>query len=225
MLGSLLLWVIMVKRLWSWEPLFLNNTLQWLIERRGQKWTHPAPCFTDLGNLRTNTKGFLHVQKPFRGQRWTVCMPTIICFRKCAGSVTASLKSRLDFLQEGEQLVKKIGGVFAFKVKDGPGGKEATWVVDVKNGKGSVSNDTGRDLRDWRSFSLHPGLYSSIFCSAVRLKYWNLLKTKTFYSHTSASSAAVCLSTKVQSLLWKSFRKLIMCFSLDLDHFPYFCSS
>uniref|UniRef100_A0A8D0CNG8 Sterol carrier protein 2 n=1 Tax=Sander lucioperca TaxID=283035 RepID=A0A8D0CNG8_SANLU len=41
---------------------------------------------------------------------------------------------------EGEQLVKKIGGVFAFKVKDGPDGKEATWVVDVKNGKGSVTS-------------------------------------------------------------------------------------
>lgn len=41
--------------------------------------------------------------------------------------------------EEGEQFVKKIGGVFAFKIKDGPGGKEATWVVDVKNGKGSVA--------------------------------------------------------------------------------------
>ncbi|NWI20438.1 NLTP protein, partial [Crypturellus soui] len=40
--------------------------------------------------------------------------------------------------EEGEQFVKKIGGVFAFKIKDGPGGKEATWIVDVKNGKGSV---------------------------------------------------------------------------------------
>ncbi|XP_066453685.1 sterol carrier protein 2 [Eleutherodactylus coqui] len=40
--------------------------------------------------------------------------------------------------EEGEQYVKKIGGVFAFKVKDGPGGKEASWVIDVKNGKGSV---------------------------------------------------------------------------------------
>ena len=35
------------------------------------------------------------------------------------------------FFQEGEQFVKKIGGIFAFKVKDGPGGKEASWVVDV----------------------------------------------------------------------------------------------
>lgn len=40
--------------------------------------------------------------------------------------------------------MKKIGGVFAFKVKDGPNGKEATWFVDVKNGKGCVHNDTGR---------------------------------------------------------------------------------
>ncbi|XP_051956675.1 sterol carrier protein 2-like [Xyrauchen texanus] len=44
--------------------------------------------------------------------------------------------------EDGEQFVKKIGGVFAFKVKEGPGGKEATWIVDVKNGKGSVDNDT-----------------------------------------------------------------------------------
>ncbi|GAB0193174.1 sterol carrier protein 2 [Grus japonensis] len=41
--------------------------------------------------------------------------------------------------EDGEQFVKKIGGVFAFKIKDGPGGKEATWIVDVKNGKGSVA--------------------------------------------------------------------------------------
>lgn len=47
--------------------------------------------------------------------------------------------------EEGEDLVKKIGGVFAFKVKDGPGGKEALWVVDVKNGKGSVTNDAGKN--------------------------------------------------------------------------------
>uniref|UniRef100_A0A3P8RTI1 Sterol carrier protein 2 n=1 Tax=Amphiprion percula TaxID=161767 RepID=A0A3P8RTI1_AMPPE len=46
--------------------------------------------------------------------------------------------------QDGEKLVKKVGGVFAFKVKDGPGGQEETWVVDVKNGKGSVSNDPGK---------------------------------------------------------------------------------
>nr|XP_028589289.1 non-specific lipid-transfer protein [Podarcis muralis] len=46
--------------------------------------------------------------------------------------------------EEGEQYVKKIGGIFAFKVKEGPGGKEATWVVDVKNGKGCVDFDSDK---------------------------------------------------------------------------------
>lgn len=46
-------------------------------------------------------------------------------------------------LQQGEQLVKKIGGVFAFIVKDGPGGETARWVVDVKSGQGSVTVDSG----------------------------------------------------------------------------------
>lgn len=59
-----------------------------------------------------------------------------------AYSVFKEIEKRLQ--EEGEQLVKKIGGVFAFKVKDGPDGKEATWVVDVKSGKGSVTNDTGK---------------------------------------------------------------------------------
>lgn len=49
-------------------------------------------------------------------------------------------------LQEGEAYVKKIGGIFAFNVKDGPDGKEALWVMDVKNGKGSVNNDAGLSL-------------------------------------------------------------------------------
>lgn len=59
--------------------------------------------------------------------------------------MTLDYQMLLSFLaQDGEQFVKKIGGVFAFKVKDGPEGKEALWVVDVKNGKGSVDNDAGQ---------------------------------------------------------------------------------
>ncbi|CAB1326773.1 unnamed protein product [Coregonus sp. 'balchen'] len=54
-----------------------------------------------------------------------------------------SLCSDWVTLQEGKDVVKKIGGVFAFKVKDGPEGRDALWVVDVKNGQGSVSNDAG----------------------------------------------------------------------------------
>ncbi|XP_061634075.1 sterol carrier protein 2b isoform X3 [Phyllopteryx taeniolatus] len=53
-------------------------------------------------------------------------------------------KVRAMFAQDGDAFVKKIGGVFAFKVKDGPGGKEATWFVDVKNGSGCVHNDTAK---------------------------------------------------------------------------------
>lgn len=44
--------------------------------------------------------------------------------------------------------MKKIGGIFAFKVKGGPGGAEAVWVVDVKNGSGSVTNDAGQQTVD-----------------------------------------------------------------------------
>ncbi|XP_043941388.1 sterol carrier protein 2 [Protopterus annectens] len=51
-------------------------------------------------------------------------------------AVFKEIEKRLQ--QEGPQFVKKIGGVFAFKVKDGPGGEEAMWTVDVKNGSGSV---------------------------------------------------------------------------------------
>ncbi|XP_054621435.1 sterol carrier protein 2 [Dunckerocampus dactyliophorus] len=69
--------------------------------------------------------------------------------------------------EEGAQLVKKIGGIFAFQVKDGPGGKEATWFVDVKNGNGSVTNEPGtkadctlsmsdKDLLDLMTGKLNP---------------------------------------------------------------------
>ncbi|XP_038522152.1 non-specific lipid-transfer protein isoform X1 [Canis lupus familiaris] len=53
-----------------------------------------------------------------------------------ANLVFKEIEKKLE--EEGEEFVKKIGGIFAFKVKNGPEGKEATWVVDVKNGKGSV---------------------------------------------------------------------------------------
>ncbi|KAF5893504.1 non-specific lipid-transfer protein-like, partial [Clarias magur] len=48
--------------------------------------------------------------------------------------------------EEGDQYVKKIGGVFAFKVRDGPGGKDATWIVNVRDGKGCVHNDTSKKV-------------------------------------------------------------------------------
>uniref|UniRef100_A0A3P9A183 Sterol carrier protein 2 n=1 Tax=Esox lucius TaxID=8010 RepID=A0A3P9A183_ESOLU len=59
-----------------------------------------------------------------------------------AYSVFQEIEKKLK--EEGEGIVKTIGGVFAFKVKDGPEGKDAVWVVDVKNGRGSVSNDADK---------------------------------------------------------------------------------
>ncbi|KAM9530410.1 sterol carrier protein 2-like isoform 1-T3 [Salvelinus alpinus] len=59
-----------------------------------------------------------------------------------AYAVFQEIKKKLE--EDGESFVKKIGGVFAFKVKDGPDGEEAIWIVDVKNGKGCVHNDTAK---------------------------------------------------------------------------------
>lgn len=43
----------------------------------------------------------------------------------------------------GAEYVKKINGIFCFKLKSGD--KEGVWVVDAKNGSGSVSfNPTGK---------------------------------------------------------------------------------
>ena len=40
--------------------------------------------------------------------------------------------------EDGANLIKKVKGIFLFKVKNGPGGKEGSWIVDAKNGSGSV---------------------------------------------------------------------------------------
>merc|ERR1711893_212973 len=77
-----------------------------------------------------------------------LCRPAQVQAVPTSASVTAGfacdpifqeIQKQLE--QSGEEYVKKIKGIFCFKVKNGPGGKEATWVVDVKNGKGSVKMD------------------------------------------------------------------------------------
>ncbi|XP_004068213.1 non-specific lipid-transfer protein [Oryzias latipes] len=77
--------------------------------------------------------------------------PRVQAWNTSAGDGLEGFKAHAVFqeiskkLQEdGEQFVKKIGGVFAFKVRDGPNGQEATWFVDVKNGRGSVHTDTDK---------------------------------------------------------------------------------
>jgi len=54
---------------------------------------------------------------------------------KC-GPVFKMLAAALE--TDGPALVKKINGIYGFKVSGGPGGKEVTWIVDVKNGSGKV---------------------------------------------------------------------------------------
>lgn len=43
------------------------------------------------------------------------------------------------FESEGAELVKKVNGIFCFEVKGGPGGAAEKWIVDAKNGSGSVT--------------------------------------------------------------------------------------
>ncbi|XP_063861191.1 LOW QUALITY PROTEIN: sterol carrier protein 2-like [Scylla paramamosain] len=47
--------------------------------------------------------------------------------------------------EDGPALVGKVKGVYCFQVKGGPGGREGKWIVDAKNGSGSVTyNGTGK---------------------------------------------------------------------------------
>ncbi|KAM6217901.1 sterol carrier protein 2 isoform 3-T3 [Rhynchocyon petersi] len=80
--------------------------------------------------------GFPEAARSFRTQQIEAAPTSSAADGFKANLVFKEIEKKLE--EEGEQFVKKIGGIFAFKVKDGPGGKEATWVVDVKNGKGSV---------------------------------------------------------------------------------------
>ena len=53
-------------------------------------------------------------------------------------------------VQKGAEAVKKVNGIFLFKVKT-KDNKEGVWVVDVKNGNGSVKFDsTGLSINYFR---------------------------------------------------------------------------
>ena len=42
------------------------------------------------------------------------------------------------FCKDGEKLVKEIKGSYLFKLKDGEGGATGEFLVDLKNGSGSI---------------------------------------------------------------------------------------
>ena len=51
--------------------------------------------------------------------------------------------------ERGEELTKKVGGVFLFKVA-GEGGAVGAWIVDAKNGAGAVKiAKDGKKFYDW----------------------------------------------------------------------------
>ena len=40
--------------------------------------------------------------------------------------------------EDGAALVGRVKGIYLFKVKGGPNGAEGKWILDAKNGSGSV---------------------------------------------------------------------------------------
>lgn len=46
-----------------------------------------------------------------------------------------------------DKLIEKVRGIYGFKVKNGPNGAEAYWVINAKEGKGKVTYD-GKEKPD-----------------------------------------------------------------------------
>jgi sterol carrier protein 2 len=62
--------------------------------------------------------------------------------------------------EDGKTLVRKVKGIYGFKVKGGPNGSEGFWIVDAKNGLGSVEfNGKGR--------------YVSLYLSDEKVTIWD----------------------------------------------------
>lgn len=126
------------------------------------------------------------------------------------------------WLQEGEKLVKKIGGVFAFKVKDGPGGKEATWTVDVKNGKGSVSTDSGKVFFfSWIYYS------KCLWCFDLRGVFFPT-KNDLFSLHVSPPLLSIPLGLSTLFSCWTSsfislFSHYLLSLSVSKDQLGKMC--
>ena len=65
------------------------------------------------------------------GNKNAVVSPSNFKSARIFDGISAALEA------DGKDLVKEVKGIFAFKVK-GDKGREATWIVDAKNGKGKV---------------------------------------------------------------------------------------
>lgn len=47
-----------------------------------------------------------------------------------------ALKTAME--DDKDNLIERVRGIYCFKVKNGPGGKEGMWIINAKDGKGSV---------------------------------------------------------------------------------------
>ena len=64
--------------------------------------------------------------------------------------------------EDGKTLVGKVKGIYGFKVKNGPDNKEGFWIVDAKNGLGSVEfNGKGEDFGQTKILNV-------LFCSTAK---------------------------------------------------------
>ena len=48
---------------------------------------------------------------------------------------------------DGKNLIQKVRGIYCFHVTKGPGDKESRWIVDAKNGSGSVTQGDGKLIK------------------------------------------------------------------------------
>lgn len=88
--------------------------------------------------------GFPHVQsrpRAIANPASTSNDPTI--FR--AHSLFEILKGAME--DDKDNLIDRVRGIYCFKVKSGPGGKEGMWIINAKTGKGKVEYN-GKDKPD-----------------------------------------------------------------------------
>ncbi|KAG1714347.1 Non-specific lipid-transfer protein [Nymphon striatum] len=83
--------------------------------------------------------------------------------------------------QDGARYVKRMKGIFLFQVTDGPNKRKASWIVDAKNGTGSVKCGEGKsdvtltisdkDLFDLMLGKLNPQKVSILTISFIKFSF------------------------------------------------------
>ncbi|CAK8689141.1 unnamed protein product [Clavelina lepadiformis] len=95
---------------------------EWLKRQGGQPREHPQPV---MGQLVSQATSGVADSDGFK------TTPVFLEIKKAMEA-------------DGKSYIKKVNGVIAFSIKNGPGGKSGTWVVDAKNGNGSVEFNSGQ---------------------------------------------------------------------------------